>query len=1143
MNVFKAELLKPLYRGRYNLVGLNTGAKVLITSLLNDRTVVVVADEFVANAMVEDWRAISDLSCASLRARTYNFSDSVASSHDLELQRTSVLTAWLRGELACLVVPAQCLVDRFNSPERIQNNSISIKFNDIIEPRDLIADLVNVRYRPVRLVEGAGQFSHRGDVIDVGIVQNGEVRGLRISFFDNEIDDLRFFDIDTQRSIHSLENCLIPPAGEFILSNEEFDRLADELVRQSTNVVEHTLAEGGSIEIAERYRRLCLRDADRLRDHNYDAYKRWLFLDENCNFSILDYLGQAKLLIDEPAKVRYRSDQSYADRLQQFKNALEKQQITPVFDKTYLSISDIFRELNQRASYALSELGESGNGITGAEKKLFVVQASDRYSHREQNLYEDIKKYQNRDLAVTLFAGNKQRQERLYSLLQEQNVATSVSAKNLRHGFIWPELGVAYIGSEDIFGNQQRSRRLHKRGAGIELFSDLQRGEYVVHEQHGVGIYEGIKTLETGGQEKDYLSIAYAGSDRLYIPVENLSQITKYIAPEGKPPRVTKLGTNEWTKAKQRAEVSIRKLAVDLQSLYAERRKHTGFNFGEDTAWQAEFETAFPFEPTPDQSQALAEIKQDMESEKVMDRLLCGDVGFGKTEIAFRAMFKAVMSGKQAAMLAPTTVLSRQHYENLQERIASFPVRICLLNRFVPQNERRNLHKAIAEGSVDIVIGTHQLLAKHIQFKDLGLLVVDEEQRFGVNHKEQIKERYPHVDVLTMSATPIPRTLHMSLTGIRDISTLNAGPDNRRPIQTYVLPYEPGIIDEAIIREAARGGQVFYLFNNTQKIAAKCQELKERLPGARIIYAHGKMSSSDLDNVIDSFIRNEADVLVCTTIIESGIDMPNVNTIIVEQADRLGLAQLYQIRGRVGRSERQAYAYITYDGEKMLNEDASKRLTAIRDYTELGSGFKIAMRDLEVRGAGNLLGAEQHGHMESIGYDLYCRMLEDAVLEITGQTRPVPLPDTKIELNIDALIPERYISDEGQRMEFYHRVNNIVSTANYQDLLDELIDRYGDPPSRVISLLDVAYSGKQAKQLGIEHISEVGNQIQLWLASERVDMQKLSKVFDNPRYRDKLIFNAGQKPCLTLKFVPDQSSKKTAYLRDFFRYIEESEES
>ena len=1131
-------MIEGLKHGRYNLVGLNDSAKAWLIGDLAERAMVVVADEFIANTLLDNWQALSDRPCASLRPRNYNFSDSLASSHDLELQRAAALGAWLRGDLACLIVPVQCLSDRFPDPSSLERH-IEVKLSHVIDPQELLRQLTQARYRPVRMIEAAGQFAHRGDVIDVGFIAEGEVRALRISFFDNEIDDLRYFSIDSQRSIESVTSCVIPLAGEFVLDDREFSELSECVEMQATKVAEQIIAEGGNLAAAENYRKLCLRDARLLRDHNYEALKRWLAQSEQFSSSILDFLGDAKLFLDEPAKLRYRADQAQADRSQQFKYALEKQQVTPAFQDTYLVFADIFRDLHSRANVALSELGESGNGIAGASKKLFAVQASDRYRQRELSLYADIQKFQNTGLEVKLFAGNKARQERLIGLLQAENITVDVSAANLRHGFIWQEAGIAYIGSEDIFGSQQRSRRLHQRGTSIELFSDLKRGEYVVHEQHGVGIYEGLATLETGGLQKDYLSIAYAGDDRLYIPVENLAQITKYIAPDGKKPKITKIGSSEWSKAKQRAQTSIRKLAVDLQTLYAERRRHNGFKFGADTAWQTEFETSFPYEPTPDQERAIVEIKQDMESDKVMDRLLCGDVGFGKTEIAFRAMFKAVMSGKQAAMLAPTTVLSRQHYENLQERIGSFPIRLCLLNRFVSATERKRLSTAIAKGEIDLVIGTHQLLAKNIQFKDLGLLVVDEEQRFGVNHKEKIKERYPQVDVLTMSATPIPRTLHMSLTGIRDISTLSAGPDNRRPIQTYVLPYESGIIDEAIIREAARGGQVFYLYNDTYKIASKCRELQERLPGARIVYAHGKMSRTELDTVIDNFIKNSADVLVCTTIIESGIDMPNVNTIIVENADKLGLAQLYQIRGRVGRSERQAYAYITYDGEKILNEDAAKRLSAIRDYTELGSGFKIAMRDLEVRGAGNLLGAEQHGHMESIGYDLYCRMLEDAVAELTGETKPDPLPETKLELNIDALIPDTYIDDEGQRMEAYHRINNLYSERDYSDILDELIDRYGEPPTKVISLLDIAYSGKQAQRVGIEQITENGDQLKLWL-SERVQMQLLSSVFEAPEYRDKIVFNAGQKPCLTLKFVPGKPHKRAAYLRAFFRVIEQA---
>ena len=589
---------------------------------------------------------------------------------------------------------------------------------------------------------------------------------------------------------------------------------------------------------------------------------------------------------------------------------------------------------------------------------------------------------------------------------------------------------------------------------------------------------------------------------------------------------------------KERARESIRKLATDLIKLYAERAAVKGHPFAPDTVWQQEFEENFPFEETEDQLRSIQEIKLDMESDKVMDRLLCGDVGFGKTEVAFRAIFKCVMDGKQAALLAPTTVLAQQHYENLHQRMAGFPVNIGLLSRFASEAMQKNTLNGLVHGKVDIVVGTHRLLSKDVHLKNLGLLVVDEEQRFGVDHKEKIKVISPTVDVLTLTATPIPRTLHMSMAGIRDISVLEEPPHDRRPVQTYVMEYDEEIMTEAILREISRHGQVFYLFNDTRRIMEKAASLEKLLPGARVVYAHGKMGEKQLEEVISNFIAQKSDILVCTTIIESGIDMPNVNTIIVEDADRLGLAQLYQLRGRVGRSDRQAFAYVTYRRDKILTEVAEKRLTAIRDFTELGAGFKIALRDLEVRGAGNLLGAEQHGHLDAIGYDLYCRMLEETVHEMQGQA-PVKKVASTIELDVDAFLAKSYIPDEGQRMDMYRRVAAIASQSDYRDVLDEWLDRFGEPPSAAITLADIAYSRASAERLGFSRISQQqGNLLLTYADNIQPDMAILAKLLNQKEYKGLLLFNAGTRPYLVYRNAARDRLIVAELLRKLFQSTE-----
>jgi transcription-repair coupling factor (superfamily II helicase) len=724
-------------------------------------------------------------------------------------------------------------------------------------------------------------------------------------------------------------------------------------------------------------------------------------------------------------------------------------------------------------------------------------------------------------------------------LLLEQGIVVPVLAAGLPRGFVWPAANLMIIGTQDIFGSERPARRRRSQGGiHIDLFSDLVPGEMVVHEAHGIGRYDGLVNLESKGIKRDYLKITYAGDDSLYIPMESLDQIQKYVGAEGREPRLSKLGGQEWTRMKERARESIRKLATDLIKLYAERAAVKGYHFAPDTVWQQEFEENFPFEETEDQLRSIQEIKQDMETDKVMDRLLCGDVGFGKTEVAFRALFKCVMDGRQAAMLAPTTVLAQQHFDNLKQRMAGFPVNIGLLSRFASEAMQKNTLHGLAHGKVDIAVGTHRLLSADVRFKNLGLLVVDEEQRFGVDHKEKMKAISPTVDVLTLTATPIPRTLHMAMSGIRDISVLEEPPHDRRPVQTYVMEYDEAIIIEAILREISRHGQVFYLFNDTRRIMEKAAALERLLPGARVVYAHGKMGEKRLEEIISTFIAHESDILVCTTIIESGIDMPNVNTIIVEDADRLGLAQLYQLRGRVGRADRQAFAYVTYKRDKILTEVAEKRLTAIRDFTELGSGFKIALRDLEVRGAGNLLGAEQHGHLDAIGYDLYCRMLEETIKEMQGQA-PLAKVSATIDLDVDAFIARSYIPDEGQRMDMYRRVAAITSLADYQDVLDEWLDRYGEPPAAALTLADIAFIRSAAERFGFRKIDQhQGNLILTYAENLQPDMAQLSRLLNMPAYKGQLLFNAGSRPYLVYRNGARDRRDMTEKLRKLFISLE-----
>jgi len=651
-------------------------------------------------------------------------------------------------------------------------------------------------------------------------------------------------------------------------------------------------------------------------------------------------------------------------------------------------------------------------------------------------------------------------------------------------------------------------------------------GDYVVHQTHGIGQYVGLEMLTVEGVKKDYLKIRYQDGAFLYIPTNQMDLVQKYIGTEGKQPKINKLGGSDWLRTRTRVKESLRKLAEELIKLYAQRAALKGFQYSKDTVWQKQFEEQFPYEETEDQLRCIEEIKRDMESGKVMDRLLCGDVGFGKTEVALRAVFKAVMDGRQVAWLVPTTVLAQQHYSNFLERMKDFPVTVEMLSRFRSRAEQRRILRDVKSGNVDVLVGTHRLLQKDIQFRDLGLLVIDEEQRFGVSHKERLKNLSPEIDVLTLTATPIPRTLHMSLTGIRDISVIEDPPEERYPVQTYVMEYNRDVIRDAITRELARQGQVFYLYNRVRTIEAKAAEVQAMVPDARVGVAHGQMDEAQLEDIMISFLKGELDILVCTTIIESGLDMPNVNTIIVEDADRMGLAQLYQLRGRVGRSNRLAYAYITYRKDRVISEVAEKRLQAIKEFTELGSGFRIAMRDMEIRGAGNLLGPEQHGHMEAVGYEMYCRLLEEAVRELRGEPARKEDMEVTIDINIDAYIDDSYIGNESRKIEMYRKIAAINDNNDVIDIEDELIDRYGDIPGPVRNLIKVAYIKALARSLGISAVTEKKDSVIFTFAdSKKIDFRAIAKTAE--KYRRQLLFSAGASPHLVYK-KPQVSGEKLA---------------
>lgn len=1174
-----------------NLTGPGDSLKAYLLMALQQKLenrplAIFVPDELAARSFQMNLQAFSDdpEAIRVFRARELELASAEAVSRDMEQQRLGVLKALGEGTVQVLIVSGAAALQLLPSPRDLNEISIKLKLGQRFDLEELTRHLSDLGYERMQLAEIPGQFARRGDILDIvpiGLPENhrniGTGIGWRISFFDDEIDQIKRFAIESQRSIENLTTCVVPPALEVMIRPEDRDNVAA-AVKAYGEARIHDLRKTPSLaETAGRLTDLLEEDVAKLAaGEAFPGIDKWLGLIWPEGATILDYLLEAGFLIavDEPLRLRNRLDASQAEMAERVTSHLSKGQSFDLATESQIKGAELFRALDQRTEVlSLATIPSSGNGFPKALNITIPGREAESYRGHEARLLPLIEARNDKSEATYFLTGADQRSERLRSYFAEEGLADkpSILDRALDRGFEYPAAGLMVFGSHDIFGQERRRSRRKSRlkGVKIDLFSDLKPGERVVHEAYGIGIYEGLTTnLDASGTKRDFLSISYAGDDKLHLPMEQLDQIQKYVGSEGKMPKLTRLGTQEWSRLKERARASIRELATDLVSLYARRSAIKGHRFPPDNSWDQDFAASFPYMETEDQLRCIEEVRSDMESDKVMDRLLCGDVGFGKTEVAFRAMFKAVGDSKQALLLAPTTVLAQQHYQNFVERIGEFPVRVGLLSRFASPKEINKTIRGLANGSIDVAIGTHRLLSKDVKCKNLGLLVVDEEQRFGVDHKEKIKAMKPDVDVLTLTATPIPRTLHMSMSGIRDISVIEEPPEDRRPVQTYVMEYDEAIIQDALLREISREGQVFYLYNDTRKIREKAAALAEAMPGVRVSFAHGKMNVHELEDIISDFVLGNADILVCTTIIESGIDMPNVNTIIVENADRLGLAQLYQLRGRVGRSSRQAYAYVTYMKNKVLTEISEKRLAAIRDYTELGAGFKIALRDLEVRGAGNLLGAEQHGQLETIGYDLYTRMLEDEInrakLEMTkeglmadpaiasavqqagqvsatmrgqdqidittvrkvafpGAAGSAPSPqiphitpvDCVVELALDSYIPRDFIPDDGERMDLYRRISHISNSADYQDVIDEISDRFGDLPAAVLTLCDISYIRAKAGSMGITRVFVQKTSVIFLLATEsKPDMEQIFAMLSLPQYQRNLHFNAGSKPYL-----------------------------
>ena len=1041
---------------------------------------ILAEDERRAREIYEDYR-FYDRKVYSYPAKDLLFFQADIHGNLLIRQRMKVIKALLEEKELTVVTSIDGCMDFLESLEKIKEQLIHYESDSTVDIEQLKNQLVALGYERVGQVEMPGQFSVRGGIVDIYCLT--EENPWRIELWGDEIDSIRSFDPESQRSLENLEELTIYPA------------------------VEH------------------IGDKDMV--------------------SFLDYFPEERTIIflDEPNRLTEKGG-AVEEEYRQSRMHREEKGSRNLPENWLCSFEQLQKELNKRNCISVCALEPKQAGWKVREKFYLEVKSISAYNNSFELLVKDLHQYKKQGYRIALLSGSRTRAERLAKDLQEEGLAAfygqdyareicqgeiMVVYGHAKKGFEYPLIKFAVMTESDIFGQEQKKKKKKNySGSRIQDFAELSIGDFVVHEKHGLGIYRGIEKVEVDRIVKDYIKIEYRGGSNLYIPATQLDCLQKYSgADASKAPKLNKLGTQEWNKTKSKVRGAVKNIAKELVELYAVRQEKEGYVCGPDTVWQREFEEMFPYEETEDQLSAIEDAKRDMESTRIMDRLICGDVGYGKTEVALRAAFKEVQESRQVAYLAPTTILAQQIYNTFVQRMKEFPVRVELLCRFRTPAQQKKAIEDLKKGQVDVIIGTHRILSKDVQFKNLGLLIVDEEQRFGVTHKEKIKQLKKDVDVLTLTATPIPRTLHMSLIGIRDMSVLEEPPMDRMPIQTYVMEYDEETVREAINRELRRGGQVYYVYNRVTDIADVALRIAKLVPDARVDFAHGQMSERELENVMYSFVNGDIDVLVSTTIIETGLDISNVNTMIIHDSDRYGLSQLYQLRGRIGRSNRTAYAFLMYRKNVMLKETAEKRLAAIREYTDLGSGFKIAMRDLELRGAGNLLGAQQHGHMNAVGYDLYCKMLNEAVKEAKG-IHTMEDFETSVDLNVDAYIPDSYISNEFQKLDIYKRIAGIETQQDYDDMLEELLDRFGEPGKAVLNLLAIAKLKAIAHQGYVTEIKQTGKKVRFTLYEKaRLNTEGFPALMQ--KYRRGLQFKNEQEP----KFILEPQGNLILALTEF----------
>ena len=1095
------------------------------------KKLIVTYSELRAKELCENYR-LFDKNVLFYPAKDLIFYSADVQSNLLVQQRIRVLQKLMEEEEVTIVTTMGGIMDHLLPPEVFQKQVETVESDSEFDMELWKKKLTAMGYERVGQVEGSGQFAVRGGILDIFPLT--EENPVRIELWGDEIDSIRSFDVESQRSIENLDSIRIYPACEFTADDgrikkglavleKEAKRLADQFF-QERKTEESARLKAFAEEVKQsltQWKQMSVLDG--LAPYFYDRM-----------VSFAEYFPkEALVVLDEPNRLWEEAQAIEKEFRESMTNRLEKGYVLPGQMNLLCESQTASEKLQKHRCMGLCMLEAAGPQWHFAEHFSIDVRSVNTYNNSFELLVKDLQQWKKKGERVILLCASRTRAKRLAEDLRDHELRAFYSEDadrivqrgeimllygSAHRGYEYPLIKFLVISESDIFGKEKKKRKKirHYEGKTIHSFSELSVGDYVVHENHGLGIYRGIEKIEVDKVTKDYMKVEYAGGSNLYVPATQLDVIQKYADSQAKRPKLNKLGTQEWGRTKTRVRSAVKNIAKDLVQLYAARQREEGFCYGEDTIWQKEFEETFPFDETDDQLEAIEAVKHDMESNKIMDRLICGDVGYGKTEVAIRAAFKAAQESKQVVFLVPTTILAQQHYNNFVQRMKDYPVRVDLLCRFRTAAEQKKTLEDLKKGLVDIVIGTHRVLSKDVQFKDLGLLIIDEEQRFGVTHKEKIKKLRENIDVLTLTATPIPRTLHMSLVGIRDMSVLEEAPMERVPIQTYVMEYNEEMVREAISRELARGGQVYYVYNRVNTIVETANKIASLVPEARVAFAHGQMKERELEKIMYDFINGEIDVLVSTTIIETGLDISNVNTMIIHDSDNLGLSQLYQLRGRVGRSNRNAYAFLMYKRDKMLKEVAEKRLAAIKEFTDLGSGFKIAMRDLEIRGAGNLLGLSQHGHMEAVGYDLYCKMLNEAVQNLKGIHTAVDFA-TVIDLDVDAYIPAEYIVNETQKLDIYKRIAGIETIKERDEMKDELLDRFGNIPKAVDNLLRIALIRMAAHGLDMTEIKGKNERITFnFRPDAKIDPRKIPDFLK--KHKDELSFTAYGNPFFTYKY-------------------------